>query len=442
MTFPVCPTSQRRASGSAIRGALSRGTRGRGRLLKAALALGLLTTGAGCTFEASDVDGWQNVQNGLPRLAGYLSDGTRPIELRMRAARGLFAKDQVDYIMAVVAQADAEQRAILLPKLADLAQETLKDADRKVANRGTALAYYLLEYGTDAQRSALGASTGPLAEAMATAALDRIPPSDSATVSPQKALLGAIMAHPPTIEMVLKATEAAAVDPAGERRFLALLDYLGALREPAIETMRAELLLTRARALYPDISDALAQAMLANRNPTLLKFLIELTRDPALPERVRGVGFAAMSQLGKAAIPNMMRVVRTNFPTPDDARYLALRGLWEAGGPAHLGPALRALPTEGKWPSEGTEFRDDIDAFCDNRVATKAAEAKPVLIELLDDPNWIARAYALRCITRLYPNEAADLVGILAEDLTPLPGWQESGEPSSFAEAVKALTEG
>lgn len=404
--------------------------------------LGLLASSGGCTFEASDVDSWQDVQGGKPRLAGYLADAERPMDLRVRAAKVLFAKDQVDYIMAVVAQADADQRAALLPHLAKLATESLGDADRKIANRGMALAYYLLEYGTDAQGNALGSATPALAEALATKALTRIPPTGSATISPQKALLGAALAHPAVVDMMIDAAKTAAVDPQAERRFLVLLDYLGALRQARISRLRAELLLARARAVYPDISDALVQAMLADRNPTLLKFLIELTRDPALPERIRGFGFAAMSQLGKDAIPNMMRVVQTDFPTPDDARYLALRGLWESGGPAHLGAALRALPPEGKWPQAGTEFRDDIDAFCDNRVATKAAAAKPVLIELLDDPNWIARAYALRCITRLYPNEAADLVGILADDLTPLPGWQESGEPSSFADAVKAIREG
>ena len=411
-------------------------------LLRGGLLLGLLASSPGCSFEASDVDGWQDVQGGLPRLAGYLADGTRPLKLRMRAARGLFAKDQVDYIMAVVAKADAAQRTLLLPKLARLAQESLADPDAQTVNRGASLAYYLLEYGTPAHQNVLGAATPALAEALAKNGLSRIPPKEDATISPKKALLSAALAHPPVVDLMIGAAKAAAVDPTAERRFLVLLDYLGALRQPAMTTLRAELLLARARAVYPKISDALVQAMLADRNPTLLKFLIELTRDPALPERIRGFGFAAMSQLGKDAIPNMMRVVRTDFPTPDDARYLALRGLWEAGGPAHLGAALRALPPEGKWPSNGTEFRDDIDAFCDNRVMTKAAEAKPVLIELLDDSNWIARAYALRCITRLYPNEAADLVGILAEDLTPLPGWQESGEPSSFAAAVQALKEG
>ena len=164
-----------------------------------------------------------------------------------------------------------------------------------------------------------------------------------------------------------------------------------------------------------------------------------MIRFSLLPTALLPAALLMLCAYGLSGCDPAPTLTQTTIP---GARYLALRGLWEAGGPAHLGAALRALPPEGKWPSAGTEFRDDIDAFCDNRVATKSAEAKPVLIELLDDPNWIARAYALRCITRLYPNEAADLVNILAEDLSALPGWQESGEPSSFAEAVKALREG
>lgn len=391
----------------------------------------------GCAFEAADLDTWRTVQNGKPRLAGYLADTQRPLELRVHAATALFDTDQLPLLMAVIDAANAEQRSILAPPLATLAMEKLGDTDRKIMVRARALAYYLLEY-----RDALGDKTAPLAEALTGSALKTVPPQFRDAVGPEKALLAAAIAHPPVVTTITDAAEAAATAPDGEARLLTLLDYLRQLRTADVAQTRARLLLLRARAVYPKISGALAQAMLVDGNPTLLKFLIELTRDPGVSDQVRNRGFAAMGRLGKDAIPGMLRVVQTDFPTPDDARYLALRGLWEAGGPASLGAALRALPAEGKWPTKGTEFRDDIDAFCDNRVATKKAAAKPVLIELLDDSNWIARAYALRCITRLYPDEAAELTTVLKDDLTPLPGWQESGEPSSFAAAVKALQEG
>jgi hypothetical protein len=391
----------------------------------------------GCAFEAADIDAWRSVQNGKPRLAGYLADAKRPTELRVRAAKALFEEDQLPYIMAVVKAATPEQKKLLAQPLSAMAISKLGDADRKTMVRARSLAYHLLEF-----EEALGAGTAELADALAQSALKSVPPKMRDAIGPKKALLGAAVAHPPIVDQIVKAAEAAAPDPAAEARFLTLLEYIGDLRTPDAARTRARLLLMRARAVYPKISGALAQAMLVDRNPTLLKFLIELTRDPTLSEQVRNRGFVAMGRMGKDAIPGMMRVVQTDFPTPDDARYLALRGLWEAGGPAYLGAALRALPAEGKWPVKGTEFRDDIDAFCDNRVATKKAAAKPVLVELLNDSNWIARAYALRCITRLYPDEAAELVSVLQDDLTPLPGWDESGEPSSFAAAVKALKEG
>lgn len=397
------------------------------------ILLSLLVAQAACTFEAADIDGWKGVQNGVPRLAGYLADAERPLELRLRAAQGLFDVDQLDSLIGVVRAAIPEQRKMLVEPLARLATERLDAEDAAVADRAMALAYYLLEFGAD-----LGDARGPLAEALVKAALAQVPPQRRTRIAPTKALLGAAVAHPPIVEQLVTAAR----ESDDDERFLALLDDLGQLRDPAIEARRAELMLARARAAYPKISEPLARAMLDNRNPTLLKFLLELTRDSSQPLGVRSLGFSAAARLGKDGIPGLMRVVRTDFPAVDDARYLALRAIWETGGPAQLGPALRALPAEGKWPTEGSEFKDDIDAFCDNRVATKAAEAKPVLVELLDDPNWIARAYALRCITRLYPDEAATLTAVLAEDLTPLPGWQESGEPSSFAEAVKALQGG
>lgn len=395
------------------------------------VSLALFSTA--CTFEASDIDGWQNVQKGEPRLAGYMADAERPLELRLRAADRLFERDRLDYIVGVVRTAKPDQRVLLSVPLAKMAAEKLADSDAKVSDRGTALAYYLLEFASD-----LGDQRAALAEALAQKSLAQIPPTRKAQISPIKALLGAAVAHPAVVDSILQA--ARGTDD--EVRFLALLDLLGKLRTPEMQQRRAELLLAHARRLYPKISEGLARAMLDNRNPTLLKYLLELTRDHTLPLAVRSMGFSAAARLGDDSIPGLLRVIRTDFPAVDDARYLALRRIWETGGPAQLGPALRALPAEGKWPTEGTEFKDDIDAFCDNRIATKSAEAKPVLVELLDDPNWIARAYALRCITRLFPDEAATLTAVLAEDLTPLPGWQESGEPSSFAEAVKALQGG
>lgn len=395
--------------------------------------LSLLLAQAACTFEAADIDGWQNVQNGVPRLAGYLADAKRPLELRTRAAQRLFEVDQLDYLMGVISAATPEQRQVILAPLAKLAIDTLGDADPLRADRAAALAYHLLEYAAE-----LGDQRGPVAEALMKVALTQVPPTRRTRISADKALLGAAVAHPPVVEALIEAAR----ETDDEDRFLALLALLGELRTPELAQRRAELLLAHARKVYPAIGEDLARAMLDDRNPTVLKFLLELTRDHQLPLAVRSLGFSAAGRLGDESIPGLLRVIRTDFPAVDDARYLALRRIWETGGPAQLGPALRALPAEGKWPTEGTEFRDDIDAFCDNRVATKAAEARPVLVELLEDPNWIARAYALRCITRLYPDEAAALVAVLAEDQTPLPGWQESGEPSSFAEAVKALKDG
>ncbi|MCA9528318.1 MAG: hypothetical protein KC549_18665, partial [Myxococcales bacterium] len=224
-----------------------------------------------------------------------------------------------------------------------------------------------------------------------------------------------------------------------EEAFLELVDLLAQLRDADVQRAAAGLLLARARKAHPEVSPALAAALRANGNETLLRYLLELTRDPRLSPKVRGEGFNASMRLGPAAIPGLLRILATDLPADDDARWLALRDIWEKGGAGSLAAALRALPAEGRWSTEGASFKDEIEGFCDNRLADKAEEVRPVLTELVGDPNWVARAFAMACIVRLYPDDARALLKPLRADQTALPGWSEAGEPTTFASAIKGL---
>ncbi|MEZ4463413.1 MAG: hypothetical protein R3F43_02575 [bacterium] len=396
---------------------------------RAPLFAALLLVG-GCAFDGQDVAGWATVAGGNERLAGYLIDADRPLPLRYQAAEVLVAKDELPHLLAAVRQAPDE--AVLAGHLAEVALDGLADAER--AGRSAALAYLLLE-----RPSALADQAEALALALADWGVAGLPMTAKALTGPLRpdmAVLGAAQAVPVAVRAKVLAAAGALES---EEAFLELLDILAQLRDPAIQEAAAGLLLARARQAWPAVSPALAAALRANGNETLLRFLLELTRDPRQSPKVRGEGFNASRRLGPAAIPGLLRILATDLPADDDARWLALRDIWEKGGPASLAAALRALPAEGQWPQEAASFKDEIEGFCDNRLATKAEEVRPVLTELVQDPNWVARAFAMACIVRLYPDDAAGLLKPLRRDQTALPGWSEEGEPMTFATAVKRL---
>lgn len=385
---------------------------------------------SGCALDAQDIDGWSGVAGGPERLAGYLADGHRPAELRLRAARALVARDDFGLLQSVLDQ--AEDGPALVKALAPFARESLASEDAPARWRGVALGYLLLERATDLEEAAAQELAVALAEfALRELYIAEVP----GKVAPEMALLGAAVARSNDVVPLMAA--AAQREP-NEARFLYLVALLAELRDPVVEEHMATVLLERARRSFPALSGDLVASMKANGNETVLRFLAELIRDGKLPDALRIEGFNAASRLGPRAIPTLLRVLATpDLPFLD--LFLALRSVWQYGGPAQLATALRALSPEGPWPTEGAGFKDEVEAFCDNRLAEKPNEVKPILTELVGDPNWVTRAFALACISRLYPDEAAGLLEPLRKDKTPLPGWSEAGEPMTFASAVAAL---
>lgn len=401
-----------------------------GALLGGALAGTLM----GCAIDATDIDTWPAVAGGSQRLAGYALDTKRPLELRMRAVRGLFGKGDLDHLMAVIDR--AEDRPALAMGAAELVIETLPGADAAAPPgetqwRALALGYLLLEDVTP-----LGDA---LADRLATAVADRglawlaLPPKGS--VAPEVAVLGAAVARPLVVVPPMVTAARAAKSEDG---FLYLVDLLAELREPAVDLSTATLLLERARRSLPQLSPALAARMKANGNETLLRVLVGTVGDVRVPPPVRTEGLNAASRLGARAVPALLEALAMQ-QVDDDYRWVTLVAVWSYGGPPQLAAALRALPTEGQWPTEGASFKDAIEGFCDNRLAEKPGEVRPILLELLEDPSWVARAFSLACIGRLFPAEAFELARPLRKDTTPLPGWSEAGAGMTLGAAALAL---
>ena len=228
--------------------------------------------------------------------------------------------------------------------------------------------------------------------------------------------------------------------PPNVQRFILVSRTLSVLRDPRVHAQQAAYQLTYAKELYPKLPVDLALELYTNRNETLLLFLVDAVRDYRVPAETREVGLKAAQLLKEKALPGLYRIVRTDDPANENiTRLNALDIIWDIGGTQTLAKSLQALPPTGTYWPDGVEFRAQVVEFCQNKLAPDREKAGPILESLVDDPNWVTRAYALECIVQLYERESAiELLTPLIEDDQVLLGWEETGE-STIGAYVKAF---
>lgn len=391
----------------------------------------------GCDFTEADIRSWPSVSKGTERLAGYYVDTSRPAALRSVAARVLYDNGQLGQIMGVVRHTTEADRQTLLPDLAGHVGGLLGTAtDPGDLNRAVELGFYLLEFHAE-----MSAETrAPLVDALAKWAMANLGQviSPAPRRTPEDLLLATWLVDAERVRpKVFAWFEAAQSD----KQIGAMADLLRGLKQADVQQAVAKALLTRAKKAHPKLSVDLVDAMLRNNNETLLRYLVASVADVRIEHGVRAIAWNEGARRLKAkGVPQYFGLLRMNDPANgNDARYLALDAVVEHGGVEMLAKALRALPKDGDWPTEGDEFRAQVRVFCDGQVARHKVAARPVLVELIDDANWVARAYAMECILRLYPDEAPELLVDLLDDETVLKGFTESGEPTTFGDVVRSL---
>jgi hypothetical protein len=405
--------------------------------MRAALVGSLVLWLAGCAFDEHDLRNWQHVQGGDRKLAGYLADSKRDLGLRVLAGSILLESGAIPQIVSVVKDAPADDRHALLPGLAARVALVVEGADFPIDQQATAvdLGYFLLQYAGDLEPARADKLAVTLAQWAAAHTVDEKRPTQRPL---EYVMLAAAVARPEAVVPVLldQLRQAQQLPPLVlVARVLIHLKDADALRRSA------GILLEHARKRFPEIPVALAETMVANGNETLLRFLLEAARDPRVPMAVRATALNdAVDGLGRKALPGLLRIVGTDDPAHgNDPRWHALDRIWELNGVASLRDELRALPPGGTWPNDGATLRSDVDLFCDSRVGQQKAAALPVLTGLLKDESWVARAFAMECIVRLFPDDAPRLLAGLRDDDTPLPGWSADGQPATVGAVVRRL---
>ncbi len=389
----------------------------------------------GCAVDGEDLAAWENVAEGEGRLAAYLADGQRPVELRAQALSILLKMRDIDHIMGVLEVAEPQQRTILLRMYATAIVTVLtKMYSQSEKEAAATLAYDIFEHvdeltggtdGTGEPRDRL------LVDTVVEWCLEELGKPSAKRARPMRKiediLLAALAVRPAVAGPRIADKMRAAQTP---EELLALDLLLSKVRDPEIRARQAEHLLGFARRVHPAVPPPVAQAMVNNRNETLLRYLLDAARDPRVPPGTREIGLiAARDHLKAEALGGLFLLLAADDPKHRNIMRLnALDLVWDHGGSARLADALRALPPSGTWWPAGVQFRVNVDAFCDTRLAPARDAVRPVLERLVDDPNWVTRTYAMRCVERLYPAEAPLLLAPLVEDETPLPGWSAEAD--------------
>lgn len=396
--------------------------------LLAALAL------SACAFDADDLDNWKRISKGSERLTGYLADVDRPADLRQHAAENLFEMGALGALFTAVDAVPAGERAKLLKQYVKLADRHLNGDAAVEAGRAARVLFEVLRRHKHLEDTTAAVTT--LTDwTLRWFANPDPPPTD---VSIEDLLQAAAVVNPDVVRPRLVAFAEATTD---ERALLRLDQVLSALRDRDVDAAVARALLREARRQHPAISFEIAEAMMKNRNPVLLRFLLEAARDPRVAPGVRNLGGVTAAQLlGKDGMDGLFRLVASDDPSTNNVlRFNAIDYVWRFGGVQELDRLLRALPPSG-WPREGAAFKSEVDGFCD-KLATASAQVRRVLVDLVGAERPITRTYAMECVVRLYPDDAPVILESLLEDPTPLHGWSEAG-PTTIGEVVRALSEG
>lgn len=391
----------------------------------------------GCTLGSSDLDGWKTVKRGDQRLAAYLVDEQRPLDLRREAATNLFQMGQLGQIMGALDVLEGPDQKQLSTALALSLVTTLKgDFDSKDLARAAELAYYFLERPDRLEADAAQALTAALVD-RALAWYEREDRPKTAQ-TPEAMLRAALLARPKVAKKIIL-EHMRSISPT--EQFVSFARTLRGMRDSHLDAELAVLLHQFAKKRYPDLKIALAEEMIANGNQTLIRFLLDAVQDPRVPHATRDAALeAARDKLGPKAIDGLFKLLSLDEPAARNVwRLNALDLVVMLGGVDRLAAALRELPADGTWPREDGAFKADIDQFCDDQIAPRyKLAARAAFVELLDDENPIARAYALGCVLRLYSSEAELLLAPMVEDDTPLYGWLSDGS-TTFGEVARTV---
>lgn len=409
----------------------------RRRASAAVFSLCLMLVG-GCSVGESDLEKWKSVGGGDRRLAGFMADPARPLDLRVRAARALFEMGAPGLIVAVIERASPEDRALIgaatFAWLRRSFQPPLSEDDPSVPMAAKDLLYALLPFVKDFGDELTDPTLVTFSQwATSVLAVTPAKPEKGARRkeregrSVETVALAAGLVAPSQVAPIFAESLTAVDDP---KQVLALVTLVGQWRDDGAKQRVAAILLERCRRYWPNLPEHLVESVAVNGNETPLRFLLDAARDPAASLAVRAQVIDVVAEkLGDRAIGGLERLLAVEDPLNANVlRWAVLQRLTALVPPEELVETLQSLPDRTGWPEDGTAFRDAVWAYCDQSLAPLGARIDAPLTQVIGGAHGTARIFAVTCLRRLRAVESAVALTSASDDTTPVRGFSASGE--------------
>lgn len=384
-----------------------------------------------------NIDHWIRTERGPEKLAAALTDPELAPDLRAHAAQNLIRRDQIDTVLAILADLPSEPRqtvlAALIPRLWQDARIsgalTRPTADQVVAKDALfalrplaegeprqRLDAYLLEWLADgyyAGRAGAGRASGAvILRALGDAAGPRMLAATRAVVeAPASNSNARLMVEP---ELLLGLAVTGSPEAAGY-----LLELEGrADRDPDLPARALGALY----AAYVDNGERFERAPGSALVPHLGR-LAALARDDGRPVDVRDQAIALIGAAGPPACIEALVPLIAGRHQNEMVRWVSANAALHCGKAQAIVPVAEALPTTGAYEADrlaGVLWKPL--AALDDREQV-AAQARI----LLASESWVARIIGVELLGHLSLEGAAaadaERVRALAGDRTVLRGW-------------------
>ena len=401
----------------------------------------LLITLTGCQLKEEQLQAWQVEEGGHLKIASYVLDTSRPTPLRKKGLLMLAEGRHYDDILSLfdltlkLEQDAVEQASFIAEQLTNYLGDRLAgNPSAEKALAAAELGFYLMSQEVGREKVV---QREDIIKALTLWSIEYLRSERKLVVPYMSAGSSKKKAQIKEEELLTALLFTAGLDQEKNIVFELLQkdlnEHLGKLqyiinahkithqtRNPYFTQEMAALLLKASKRAYErdprEINEDLLDAMLANRNTTLLRFMIELGRDRKISSKLllqmlNAAMKAAVDRGVEGEMVPVLRRVMQSSSAHSTSVFFSLELAWKVTLEEGLRENLMSITPDFNAPVSGTELKKEVDHFCEDVVGDRYKDSVReiflnLLEELKDKPaQWPARLITVSCVYHLYPDD-------------------------------------
>lgn len=425
------------------------------RFVALAAIFGLLA-GLGCERSPEEVEKWRNAKGGMKKMKTWASSADEPMAVRVRAFQVLIEENSATMLGPALEETkDKAARAKLVDggvstitkmwekqDIPKLDEKTEKTGGRVKVGASQAVvakdaAYYLKPYASGEKAEKL---EGILADWLSQdwALRNQLGKTNLGQILPRAGAKG--LEHTMTW---LEETEK-------PYKVASLLREKG---DDEIKKRVAEIVVKRAEAEHPDVSDSLLAAVVSSKSDAVVPYLKKAIEDPKSSAKIVDQCMEALKQIeGERATTFFSKLIREQ---KGKLRWAAVNDLVSVRGKGGILSAATSLPLEKETYAHPDEdsFKKDAKWFA-NFVVSEMKDAgvstiSNTLIRALNSERWPAQVLGLATAQGAHKKDlmgdghdkVLEAVKNLTSSREKIPGWGEEKRIGEFAHDIADVLE-